>query len=90
MVELMHAEMARRTVAIAEAIGGRHEALPLPDRTGRRQLLPSRDGGAEQGLAALWPADAHLRSGEAHVVCGQAITKEAPGEYQPGIKLSEQ
>jgi hypothetical protein len=25
-----------------------------------------------------------------HVVCGQAITKEATGEYKPGIKLSEQ
>ena len=24
------------------------------------------------------------------VVCGQAITKDAPGEYRPGIKLSEQ
>jgi hypothetical protein len=23
------------------------------------------------------------------VVCGQAITKEAAGEYKPGIKLSE-
>jgi hypothetical protein len=25
-----------------------------------------------------------------HVVCGQAITKEVPGDYKPGIKLSEQ
>ena len=25
-----------------------------------------------------------------YVVCGQVITKEAPGEYKPGIKLSEQ
>jgi hypothetical protein len=23
------------------------------------------------------------------VICGQVITKEAPGEYRPGIKLSE-
>ena len=89
MVELMHAEMARRTVAIADAIGGRMKLYRyLTDR--RRQLLSSRDGGAEQRLAALRPADAHLRSGEGHVVCGQAITKEAPGEYKPGIKLSEQ
>jgi hypothetical protein len=25
-----------------------------------------------------------------HVVCGQAITKDVPGEYKPDIKLSEQ
>jgi hypothetical protein len=24
------------------------------------------------------------------VVCGQVIVKDAPGEYRPGIKLSEQ
>ncbi len=24
------------------------------------------------------------------VICGQVITKEAPGEYRSGIKLSEQ
>lgn len=24
------------------------------------------------------------------MICGQAIVKEAPGEYEPGIKLSEQ
>ena len=24
------------------------------------------------------------------VICGQVITKEAPGDYRPGIKLSEQ
>ena len=24
------------------------------------------------------------------VICGQVITKDAPGEYRPGIKLSEQ
>ena len=24
------------------------------------------------------------------MICGQAITKEAPGEYSPGLKLSEQ
>ena len=24
------------------------------------------------------------------VICGQVITKEAPGEYRPGLKLSEQ
>lgn len=24
------------------------------------------------------------------VICGQAITKEGPGEYKPGVKLSEQ
>jgi hypothetical protein len=23
------------------------------------------------------------------VICGQVITKDAPGEYRPGIKLSE-
>jgi hypothetical protein len=23
------------------------------------------------------------------VICGQAITKEVPGEYEPGIKLSD-
>ena len=33
MVELLHAEMARRTVAIADAIGGQHETLSLSDRT---------------------------------------------------------
>ena len=25
-----------------------------------------------------------------HVVCGQVLTKEAPGDYRAGIKLSEQ
>jgi hypothetical protein len=25
-----------------------------------------------------------------HVVCGQAIIKEVPGEYRPDVKLSEQ
>jgi hypothetical protein len=24
------------------------------------------------------------------MICGQVITKDAPGEYKPGIKLSEQ
>ena len=24
------------------------------------------------------------------LICGQVITKDAPGEYRPGIKLSEQ
>ena len=24
------------------------------------------------------------------VICGQVIVKEAPGDYRPGIKLSEQ
>lgn len=24
------------------------------------------------------------------VICGQVITKDAPGDYRPGLKLSEQ
>ena len=63
MVELLHARDGAAHGGHCRCDQGDVAAMKLYrylTGPGRRQLLPSRDGGAQQGLAALRPADAHL------------------------------